>query len=75
LFVLYGFFYVVTLRLIPLFNFDLISYTAGISKVRYQSFLFGTLLGIVPGTFAYNFLGSSFADGGTENMLPLEEES
>jgi uncharacterized membrane protein YdjX (TVP38/TMEM64 family) len=57
-----GFIYILLLRLIPVFNFDLISYLAGVSKVRFGSFFFGTLIGIVPGTFAYNFLGSSFVE-------------
>lgn len=64
-----GFLYVVSLRFIPLFNFDMISYAAGISKVRPRAFFLGTLLGIIPGTFAYNFLGSSFADGGIQTVL------
>lgn len=58
-----GFFYVVLLRFIPLLNFDMISYLAGISKVKFQAFFFGTLFGIIPGTFAYNFLGASVVDG------------
>ncbi|MFD2612296.1 TVP38/TMEM64 family protein [Paenibacillus gansuensis] len=58
-----GFFYILLLRLIPIFPFDLVSYAAGISKVRFSAFVLGTLLGIIPGTFAYNFLGSSFLQG------------
>jgi uncharacterized membrane protein YdjX (TVP38/TMEM64 family) len=58
-----GFLYVLLFRFIPLFNFDLISYLAGLSKVRLTSFFFGTLIGIIPGTFAYNFLGSSMISG------------
>ncbi|KQX68144.1 TVP38/TMEM64 family protein [Paenibacillus sp. Root444D2] len=55
-----GFIYILLLRLIPIFPFDLISYGAGVAKVNFSAFLFGTLLGIIPGTFAYSFLGSSF---------------
>lgn len=58
-----GFFYVLFFRFVPIFNFDLISYSAGLSKVKFSSFLFGTLIGIIPGTFAYNFLGSSLVSG------------
>ncbi len=58
-----GFFYVLFFRFVPLFNFDLISYSAGLSKIRFASFFFGTLIGIIPGTFAYNFLGSSLVSG------------
>ncbi|OIN66040.1 TVP38/TMEM64 family protein [Exiguobacterium sp. KRL4] len=54
-----GFIYVLIFRLLPIFNFDLISYAAGLSKVRLLPFFLATLIGIIPGTFAYNFLGSS----------------
>ncbi|ANU17182.1 TVP38/TMEM64 family protein [Planococcus maritimus] len=58
-----GFLYVLLFRLIPVINFDLISYLAAIAKVRFVSFALATLIGIIPGTFAYNFLGSSFVSG------------
>ncbi|WP_246943179.1 TVP38/TMEM64 family protein [Bacillus pinisoli] len=54
-----GFLYVLLLRLIPLFNFDMISYLSGLSKVKFSHFVIATIIGIIPGTFAYNFLGSS----------------
>ncbi|XQY92946.1 TVP38/TMEM64 family protein [Metabacillus sp. HB246100] len=50
---------ILLLRLIPLFPFDLISYAAGLSKIKGWHFILGTLIGIIPGTFAYNFLGAS----------------
>ncbi len=58
-----GFLYVLIFRLIPVINFDLISYLAAFAKVRFSSFALATLIGIIPGTFAYNFLGSSAASG------------
>ncbi len=58
-----GFFYVLLFRFIPVINFDLISYVAAFAKVRFSSFALATLVGIIPGTFAYNFLGSSFVSG------------
>ncbi|BCB02078.1 TVP38/TMEM64 family protein [Bacillus sp. KH172YL63] len=54
-----GFIYVLLLRLLPFLNFDLISYLAGMGKVRYIPFITATALGILPGTFGYVFLGSS----------------
>lgn len=41
-----GFLYVFFLRMIPLFNFDLISYTSGLSRVKFFSFFTATLIGI-----------------------------
>ncbi|MFC4712089.1 TVP38/TMEM64 family protein [Planococcus dechangensis] len=58
-----GFLYVLMFRLIPVINFDVISYLAAIAKVRFPSFALATVIGIIPGTFAYNFLGSSFVSG------------
>jgi uncharacterized membrane protein YdjX (TVP38/TMEM64 family) len=64
-----GLLYVLLLRLIPIFPFDLISYVAGVSKIRFRAFFIGTLFGIIPGTFAYNFLGSSFVGGSVRDIL------
>ena len=64
-----GFFYVLLFRLIPFINFDLISYAAAFAKVRFTSFALATLIGIIPGTFAYNFLGSSFVSGNPKIIL------
>lgn len=55
----HGFRTIIFLRLIPLFPFDGVSYAAGLSKVRFIDFALGTTLGIIPGAFAYNFLGST----------------
>ncbi|MCA1061526.1 TVP38/TMEM64 family protein [Rossellomorea aquimaris] len=54
-----GFFYVLLLRLVPFLNFDLISYLAGMGKVKYVPYILATAIGILPGTFGYVFLGSS----------------
>lgn len=64
-----GFFYVLLFRFIPVINFDLISYAAAFAKVRFTSFALATLVGIIPGTFAYNFLGSSFVSGNPKIII------
>ena len=64
-----GFFYVLVLRFIPIFNFDMISYLAGVSRVKFQPFILATALGIIPGSFAYVFLGSSLAAPNLETLL------
>ena len=47
------------LRLIPLVSFDAISYAAGLSGIRFRAFLLATALGMMPGTFAFVYLGGS----------------
>lgn len=59
----HSFLYVFILRLIPIISFDLLSYAGGITKVRFKFFIFATFFGMIPGTFAYTFLGSSIVSG------------
>lgn len=58
-----GFIYVLFVRLIPVLGFEIVTYLAALSKVRFRDYFFGTLFGIIPGAFAYTFLGSSVASG------------
>ncbi len=55
----YGFRTILFLRLIPLVPFDMVNYSAGLTKIRFRSYAVATTLGIIPGAFAYNYLGSS----------------
>ncbi|TXC92948.1 TVP38/TMEM64 family protein [Metabacillus litoralis] len=63
-----GFVSVLLVRLLPIFPFDLVSYAAGLSKVRTSHFVLATIVGIIPGTFAYNFLGASAT---SNNLLTI----
>jgi uncharacterized membrane protein YdjX (TVP38/TMEM64 family) len=44
-------------RLVPGISFDVVSYAAGLTKMRFRSFIFATTLGVMPQTFLYSFLG------------------
>lgn len=48
------------MRLIPLFQFDIISYGAGMTRIRLYKFSLATLFGMIPVTFALVFWGDSF---------------
>lgn len=54
-----GFMVVLYLRLIPLIPFDSINYSLGLSSVKLKSYMVATYLGIIPGAFALNYIGSS----------------
>ncbi|KHE67248.1 TVP38/TMEM64 family protein [Halobacillus sp. BBL2006] len=58
-----GFLYVFVLRLIPLVGFDILSYLAGMTRVKLGSFVVATVFGMLPGTFAYSLVGTSLASG------------
>ena len=58
----HGFQVIFFLRLIPLVPFNALDYIAGLSKVGVRDYILGTFLGIIPGTFAYVYLGSALTD-------------
>lgn len=49
--------YLLTLRLIPLFPFVAINLVAAFLQISFPIFFFGTLIGIIPGTFIYISIG------------------
>ena len=57
-----SFLVVLVVRLIPLFPFDAISYASGLSKIRFKQFAIANYIGIIPGAFVYNNIGSSLRD-------------
>jgi uncharacterized membrane protein YdjX (TVP38/TMEM64 family) len=50
---------VLTLRLAPISPFSLMNVLLGLTSVRFMPYLGGTLVGIVPGTLAYTWLGAA----------------
>jgi uncharacterized membrane protein YdjX (TVP38/TMEM64 family) len=50
--------YLLFLRLVPLFPFWLVNLAPALFNVKLVTFVAATLLGIIPGTFAFAFLGS-----------------
>lgn len=63
-----GFMVVLYMRLMPFFPFDGVSYGAGLSKIRFWDYTWGTLIGIIPGAVIYNVFGASLQDIGSENF-------
>ncbi|GEL08345.1 TVP38/TMEM64 family protein [Salisediminibacterium halotolerans] len=57
-----GFFYILSLRIIPVINFDFLSYLSALSRVPFRTYMSATMVGIIPGTLAFNFLGASIVD-------------
>jgi uncharacterized membrane protein YdjX (TVP38/TMEM64 family) len=52
-----AFSYLLTLRLIPIFPFAIINLAAAIFQIPLRIFFFGTLIGIIPGSFVYTSMG------------------
>ncbi len=60
-----GFWVILMLRLIPLFPFDVISYSAGLSSINYKDFLTATILGIIPGILVFTNVGDKATEIGS----------
>ena len=52
-----GFLLILILRLIPLIPFNVISYGAGLTKVKFKDYLIATMFGIMPGVIIFTNLG------------------
>ena len=53
-----GLSYLLFLRLVPAFPFWLINLAPALLGVKLSTFVIGTFVGIIPGTFAFSFLGA-----------------
>lgn len=58
----YGFRTVFLIRLIPNVAFDIQNFSLGLTNVKLKDYLFATLLGIIPISFAYVYLGYALFD-------------
>jgi uncharacterized membrane protein YdjX (TVP38/TMEM64 family) len=54
-----GFETILFLRFVPLFPFDFVNYSGGLSGITFKDYILGTMLGIIPGLTAYIFLGGA----------------
>ena len=63
-----AFLIILLLRFIPLFPFDVISYGAGLSKIKFKNFITATVVGTIPGIFAYANLGAQSANIGSKGF-------
>ncbi len=58
----HGFTGLLILRLVPLFPFNGINFGSGLTSIRLRDYVLATALGIVPGTFVFQFLFAKLGD-------------
>ncbi|MGO9146263.1 MAG: TVP38/TMEM64 family protein [Desulfomonilia bacterium] len=56
-----GLSYLLFLRLVPLFPFFLVNLACGVTGLSIKTYLIGTMIGILPGSFVYANAGASLA--------------
>jgi len=54
-----GFSTVLFLRLVPLFPFNVINFVLGVTPMPLRTYVLGSFVGMIPGTFLYVYLGGS----------------
>jgi len=62
--------YLLFLRLVPVFPFWLVNIAPALLGVRLGTYVIGTLVGIVPGTFAFAFVGA-----GLDSVIDAQRDS
>jgi len=55
---------VLLIRLSPLFPFNLVNYALGLTRVSLRDYVFGSLVGMIPATMLYVYLGSTLTELG-----------
>nr|WP_314381567.1 TVP38/TMEM64 family protein [uncultured Campylobacter sp.] len=60
----YGKHTIIVCRLLPFISFDLVSYAAGLTSMRFWSFFWATGIGQLPATIVYSYFGASLMGGG-----------
>ena len=63
-----GFFLILMLRLIPIFPFKIVSYSAGLADVRFKDFAIATVVGSLPGIIVYTNLGDKTTAWGSSDF-------
>ncbi|MGK0209010.1 MAG: putative membrane protein YdjX (TVP38/TMEM64 family) [Patescibacteria group bacterium] len=56
-----GLMLVLFLRFVPVFPYNALNYSLGLTKVRFRDYLVGTFFGIIPGSFVLAYFGDSLA--------------
>lgn len=65
----HGIWTLLLIRLIPNLPYDVQNYGLGLTKIGFGSYCIGTFFGIMPGTFAFCYLGRSLFEGNAGKVL------
>ena len=64
----YGNYTVLIARLLPFVSFDIVSYAAGLTKMKIKDFVIATAIGQLPATIVYSYAGEMLT-GGTKKFI------
>ncbi|WP_434303436.1 TVP38/TMEM64 family protein [Clostridium botulinum] len=64
-----GFKIIFLLRFPPIFPYDPLSYASGLTKMKYKHFVLGSLLGVIPETLCYSYMGKNVMNPLTSKFI------
>jgi len=64
-----GFLLIFILRLIPIIPFNVISYGAGLTRIKFIDYMLATMFGIIPGVLVFTNLGDKALDISSPDFL------
>ncbi|MFM2311609.1 MAG: hypothetical protein RLZZ04_885 [Cyanobacteriota bacterium] len=66
-----GLFYLFAIRLLPIIPYGIVNFVAGLTSIKFQDYLIGTLLGTLPGVLPFVMMGAGITELSQGNILPL----
>jgi uncharacterized membrane protein YdjX (TVP38/TMEM64 family) len=64
-----GFKIIFLFRFPPIFHYDIFSFAAGLTKVKYKDYIAGSLLGVIPETICYSYMGQELGEPVTYKLF------
>lgn len=61
--------FILGMRLLPIFQFDIVSYGAGLTNISLKRFAIATFIGMIPATFLFSYFGESIILGSTFSVI------
>ncbi len=67
----YGAYSILICRLLPFVSFDIVSYAAGLTSMKFRTFMIATGVGQLPATLIYSYVGEMLTGGAQMFMIGL----
>lgn len=61
-----GLYFILFIRLVPIFPFNGINFASGLTKIKFRDYLLGTFIGIIPASFVFVNAASKAAEAATK---------
>ena len=66
-----GLFYMFAIRLLPIIPYGIVNFSAGLTSIKFQDYLVGTLVGTLPGVLPFVMIGAGITQLSQGNLVLL----